>query len=84
MLLATLGKVIVPVGKGILMGAGAASIVGSIVTFAQKRGSGNRSVDLSDYEFYSDEYGQHVDFDDMPRHERAEVIADVMSGDMVL
>lgn len=76
-------NVLIPVGKGILMGLGAASVIGSVVTFAQKRGR-NRTVDLADYEFYSEEYGCNVDYDDMPRSERAEVLEGIMSGDLVL
>ena len=77
-------NVIIPVGKGILMGIGAASVLGSVVTFAQKRGSKSRTVDLTDYEFYSEEYYEMVDFYELPRSERTAVIDQILDGEMVL
>ncbi len=76
-------QVIIPAAKGILMGIGAASVVGSVITFAQKR-KRSRAIDLADYEFYSEELECNVDFDDLPRSERSEVLADIMNGDLAL
>ncbi len=74
---------IVPVGKAVLIGLGAASVVGSVITLAQKRGRGRR-IDLADYEFYSEEYDCLVDYDEMPREERVAVMDGILSGDLVL
>lgn len=74
---------LIPVGKGLLMGLGAASVVGSVITLAQKR-DGKSYVDLADYEFYSEKFDCMVDFDDLSRSERVAVIDEILSGEMVL
>jgi hypothetical protein len=74
--------ILIPVGKGILMGLGGLTILGSVASLAQKRG-GRDVVDLDAYA-WKDANGDMVDWDELEDYEQAEYLDNVMDGSVEL